>query len=289
MPTLSPTDKDTANAHTPLQTDKDTTMSTLSLTEIANQEGTDKGTDGPAQAWQGHNYTDVYDAYLSRLRDESITLLEIGLGVDGPNWKANIAQGRNAQGGASMRMWYRYFSRARILGADVNPAEFLDNDRIRTGIVDQGDPEQLRGFLAQAGVERVDVIIDDGSHRPDHQQITLTTLLPYLVSGGMYFVEDLMSNGLGDGTADRFTAEHVLNTRRVLRAFVTEGVFAEPNALGDQGDQSAVGAAIDSIVFHCPRIAIVREPAQGLRRRRRRIRLVADEPALCAIRKTGSA
>src|SRR5665213_3533445 len=98
------------------------------------------------------------------------------LGVAGPNFSARIAQGRNAAGGASMRMWYRYLTKASIFGIDINPAKFLDNDRIVTAVVDQSDPDQLRDFMAKSGVELFDFIIDDGSHLPHHQQITLSVL-----------------------------------------------------------------------------------------------------------------
>jgi len=35
------------------------------------------------------------------------------------------------------------------------------------------------------------VIIDDGSHAAEHQQISLGGLFPHLESGGLYFIEDL--------------------------------------------------------------------------------------------------
>lgn len=282
------------------------------LDAIANEEGSDKGTVAPT-GFPPHNYTDVYAAYLAPLRKEPITLLEVGLGVDGPNWHAEIAWGRNAQGGASLRMWYRYLPHARLFGLDINPAAVLDNDRIRTGVVDQSKPDQITGFLAEAGMERLDVIIDDGSHRPDHQQITLGTLFPYLAPGGLYFIEDLMANGQGDGMRNQFSCKDVLSTRRVLQGFCSDGSFPEPNALVNS---TALGEAIDSIAFHVPRATVVgvpapdsprglnlrrivlriRDPRRGRRLRSERgpttnmrVRYLPDEPTLCAIRKTPNA
>ena len=80
------------------------------LTEIANHFGTDKGTQGPSENWNAHNYTDVYDAYLNTFRDSPINFLEIGLGVTGKNWRADIVHGKNS-GGASIKMWHEYFSK----------------------------------------------------------------------------------------------------------------------------------------------------------------------------------
>lgn len=233
----------------------------MSLTEIANEEATDKGTRGPL-APRGHNYTDIYDCYLAGLRDQPITLLEIGLGVQGPNPTDVWLGGRNPHGGASMRMWYRYFPQARILGIDINPATFLDNERVRTGVVDQGDPAELRAFLQELGVERVDVVVDDGSHRADHQQISFSALFPYLAPKGLYFIEDLMANGLGDSRRSAAVSD-VLNTRTVLRQFSQTGVFPEPNALGDT---SRLDGSIASIAFHCPPV-VTSEPSWTLRGR----------------------
>lgn len=265
---------------------------TNSLTAIANEEGTDKGTIGPVEGWHAHNYTDVYDAYLHPLRHEPITLLEIGLGVRGPNWRARIARGRNAQGGASMRMWYRYFTQARILGLDANPAGFLDNDRIQTGVVDQSHPEAIRGFLADRQIDRLDVVIDDGSHRPDHQQISFSTLFPYVAPGGLYFIEDLEDNGLGDGRSGRSASDDVLSTRRVMQGFGRDGVFPTPNALNGEGQDELVGS-IGTVSFHCPRVVIAsgaRRPQSPLRGRGAdagpmRTRFASGQEELCVIRK----
>ena len=236
------------------------------LTEIANEEGTDKGTEGPRPR-RGHNYTDVYDAYLCGFRNQPITVLEIGLGVTGPAWNADYFANSNAsRGGASMRMWYRYFPAARILGIDVNPASFLDNDRITTGVVDQSDPEQLRAFLQQAGVEGVDVIIDDGSHRPDHQQISLSALFPCLVSGGLYFIEDLLDNGRDDGRTDRHSNDGVLNTREVLLKFSRSGVFPGPNALSSP---ETLASLVEQVSFYNPDMTTEQMSTWPLRKRMR--------------------
>jgi hypothetical protein len=238
----------------------------MDLTEIANLAGTDKGTIGPSATWHANNYTDVYEAYLAPLRDRAIDLLEIGLGVPGPNWDARIAHGRNRHGGASLRMWQDYFPKARIYGADINPAPHLDNDRVRTFVLDQGDPRTISAFLGAVGDVDFDVIVDDGSHRPDHQQITLGSLYPRLKVGGLYIIEDLASNGKGDKRADRMSSEAVLNTRRVIKQFRRAGCFEEPHAIVDA---DYVAAHMETIGFHAPR------PWRG-----------ADSEAVCVIRKS---
>lgn len=226
-------------------------MDTRSLTEIANEHGTDKGTVGPSPSWRTHNYTDVYEAYLSSLRLDEISLLEIGLGVPGAAWEAKIAHGRNPRGGASLRTWYDYFPKAHVYGLDINSGAHLDNDRISTFVVDQGDPAALRGFLEAVGDVTFDVIVDDGSHRPDHQQVSLGVLFPRLRSGGVYFVEDLLKNGKGDENNNpRMSVDTVLNTRRLLKGFRADGRFESPHALVDE---DYLAQHIDHINFHVPR------------------------------------
>jgi hypothetical protein len=226
----------------------------LSLTEIANEEATDKGTHGPQRPF-GHNYTDIYDSYLGHLRDEPITLVEIGLGVTS-FWKKG---GR--PGGGSMRMWYRYFPHARIFGLDIHPAAYLDNDRVCTGVVDQGDPEQLRSFLKKHGLDQVDVIIDDGSHRADHQQISLSALFSFLKPGGFYFIEDLLANGLGE-KHNRDGCD-ILSTRAVLKGYEQTKTFPEPNVLTET---DALAEHISRISFYCPPV-FARVPTSNLTHR----------------------
>lgn len=222
----------------------------LSLTDIANLEGTDKGTVGPFANWPAHNYTDVYEAYLARLRQQPINLLEVGLGVPGEFWDARMAQGRNAGGGASLRMWHGYFPRAMIYGADINAAPHLDNERTKTFVLDQGDPQAVAAFLDSIGDVSFDVIIDDGSHKPDHQQVSLGCLFPRLKSGGLYIIEDLLANGKGDGKSNRMSSDTALNTRRVLKSFSRDGNFESPHAL--EGAEY-LASHIDQLNFHVPR------------------------------------
>jgi hypothetical protein len=198
------------------------------LTELANHFGSDKGTVGPGPGFAGHNYTPVYEAYLGGYRERVFSLVEIGLGVKGDRWEAKIVQGRNT-GGASVKMWREYFPRAYIYGLDVNECGYLDDERTRTFVADQGNVEDLAAFVE--AVPSFDVVMDDGSHRPDHQQISLDFLFPRLSPGGLYFIEDLLDNGLGDGRAGRLASDRVLNTRRVLKHYLSTGALPEPHLL----------------------------------------------------------
>jgi len=253
-----------------------------SLTQLANEHGSDKGTVGPSPECDTHNYTDIYEAYLQAQRDSPIHLIEIGLGVLGDRWEARIVQGRNS-GGASLKMWYDYFPKATIYGIDINPCPYLNNERIQTFVADQGNISELEAFVKATKKVQFDCIIDDGSHRPDHQQITLGCLFKQLKGGGLYFIEDLGRNGLGDGATGRSASDKVKNTRAVLKHFCEFGTFLEPNLLGDS---AYLTDNISSIHFHAPKAVVQMRFRPSLRRPFRKIlRYRRDSELLCAIRK----
>lgn len=143
---------------------------TLSLIEIAQKYKTDKGTT--------HSYLDTYERVLSQFRDLPITLLEIGVA-----------------GGGSMSLWLEYFPNAQIIGLDIHlfkkvQMDFAERPRLRLIECDQLNKEKLNELFED---ESIDVIIDDGSHVPEHQALTHNFLWPKLKSGGVYFVEDVMN------------------------------------------------------------------------------------------------
>lgn len=248
-------------------------MISKSLTELANRHGSDKGTEGPSANWGAHNYADVYEAYLEPLRERPIRLLEIGLGVSGERVHARIVHGRNS-GGASLKMWRDYFPRGEIYGIDINECRYLDCDRVSTFVADQGDLDDLRSFTEATGGIDFDVIVDDGSHRPDHQQVSLGYFLDFLKPGGLYFIEDLQANGYGDPARGGQASPDVCSTRSILRNLRARGEVLEPHALPDP---ERIAGEIEHIGLHVPRIAararppVRRRRLRALRRRLRRL------------------
>ena len=253
-----------------------------SLTELANLYGTDKGTTGPSSRWGAHNYTDVYEAYLGSCRKSPVSLLEIGLGVTGDRWASPIVHGRNT-GGASLKMWHDYFPAGKIYGIDINECSYLDNNRIRTFVADQGRVEELEAFVKTAEITDFDIVIDDGSHRPDHQQISLSYFFKKLKSGGLYFIEDLLSNGMGDGAKGIMACDKVRNTRSVLKHYLKHGSFSEPNAFIDP---DYLKEHIGSLSLHVPDLST----GFSFRPHPKRLfkKVVSyhpDSESLCAVRK----
>ena len=135
------------------------------LCKLALKYGTDKVKD------IRHDYTPFYHTLL---KDRQIKrVLEVGV------FRGN-----------SLRMWAEYFPEAEVWGLD-NYQPFLFNEgRIHCMYCDQGDAASLRGVKEMLG-GTFDLIVDDGSHLPQHQVLTAQELLPLLAPSGVYIIEDV--------------------------------------------------------------------------------------------------
>jgi hypothetical protein len=134
-----------------------------------------------------HHYTPVYHQLFKDKRDTVSKVLEIGIGYDN---KAGMEHIQNYKGGASLRMWEEYFYNAIIFGADINVTGFINSGRIRSFYVDQSNQASLINLSKEVGTD-FDIIIDDGSHKPDHYILTAKTLLFSLKKDGVYIIEDV--------------------------------------------------------------------------------------------------
>ena len=78
---------------------------------------------------------------------------------------------------------------------------------------DQSDPAFLARLVANTG-GNFTVVVDDGSHLPSHQLLTLETLWPSLAPGGLYIVEDVETR------CCRVIAYNVkISVKRVMKTF----------------------------------------------------------------------
>ena len=147
----------------------------ISLTEIANHLGTDKG----SAHFCKHHYTKHYQKLFHKFGTmSSLKLLEIGLNRAG---QLTIP---------SMETWKSYFgTRLQLVGFDIVAGfQHLDGKGQRILIGDQSNPEDLARAAAEGPY---DIIIDDGFHASQHQQVSLLHLWDSLKSGGLYVIEDL--------------------------------------------------------------------------------------------------
>lgn len=145
---------------------------TRTLDELALEHGTDKSS-------VYHAFTRFYEQHLEPLRQQQLTVLEIGV-----------------LGGASARMWRDYFPAATIYAIDLlDPAREHEEARITIFIGDQTELAFLDRVIEAAGP--FDFVIDDGGHGHDQQLTSLFHLWPHVKPGGLYAIEDLHTSYLG--------------------------------------------------------------------------------------------
>ena len=120
-----------------------------------------------------HHYTETYERFFFQWKNDPIAIFEIGV----------------ADGG-SLTMWQEYFPNATIIAADIEDKSQFDNSRVKTVVADQSRRDQLRRAV-EAGGGRYDVLLDDGGHTMEQQQVSLGYLFPFVKPGGFYVLEDI--------------------------------------------------------------------------------------------------
>lgn len=179
------------------------------LCELAKRYRTDKGPWGfDGEASPGHGYTTTYDALFRSMRHDGVVLMEIGIAK-----------------GASLLMWSEYFTEATIIGLDISLAavdraqllgtqgggweQLPRHSEIQLYEGSQDNVPLLRQIVEEHGGV-LDIVIDDGSHRAEHQLLTLETLFPYLTPGGYYVIEDI---GHGDAVSGNVITSRMLDAQ----------------------------------------------------------------------------
>lgn len=144
------------------------------LNELAIKYKTDK--------WGKHNYTPVYYSMFRNKgkRKRVKKVLEIG-----------VAEG------AGLRMFRDFFTHAMIYGADNDPKRIISEDRIEVFFCDQSSKIYIGYLMEQIGFD-LDLVVDDGSHIPEHQVFTAMSLLPGLKKGAIYVIEDVADKRIAE-------------------------------------------------------------------------------------------
>jgi len=161
----------------------------MDLDALFNHYGSDKTRNG---------YAPVYHSLFKNLKNNKLSLLEIGIGTMIPGVHSSMV-GYSLEGyrpGGSLRAWRDYFPNGEILGADVQPDTQFTEDRIKTILCDSTSSEAVLGSFKD---KSFDIIIDDGSHWDENQLKTLRNLYKYVKTGGYYIVEDVYPNSRMSG------------------------------------------------------------------------------------------
>jgi len=140
--------------------------------------------DGGGDKGTAHSYIDVYAESIPAAENKS--LLEIGV-----------------YAGHSLKMWADYLPNSRIVGLDIDLSNLIFKAK--------GFEVLLCDATKQAEVKdkvtgQFDYIIDDGSHILEAQITAFYNLWDYLVVGGKYFIEDVVSIEVAESLAEKIYA-----------------------------------------------------------------------------------
>jgi hypothetical protein len=118
-----------------------------------------------------HKYHLIYPDYIDRYKKSKINIFEIGV-----------------HEGNSFKLWCDYFPNASIYGLDIDSSYNDARGYIFKG--DQTDINLLNDIIHK--IKSASIIIDDGSHNPNHQLISFYHLFENLLeNGGTYIIEDV--------------------------------------------------------------------------------------------------
>jgi len=120
-----------------------------------------------------HAYHRFYPIFLRHYRDVECKLLEIGL-----------------ENTFSIDIWREYLPKSFIYGIDIDEKKTkVKNTKLYTG--HQADRKFLKSVVGDIN-DKLDIILDDGSHVPGDQIITFNYLFTRLLKeGGVYIIEDI--------------------------------------------------------------------------------------------------
>jgi hypothetical protein len=90
-------------------------------------------------------------------------------------------------------VWEQYFHNATIYALDIEP-KFVEQlgqmDRVEASVVNVGNRVSLINWIAEANIDTLDIVIDDGSHRVYDIITAFSILWPRVTDGGCYIIED---------------------------------------------------------------------------------------------------
>lgn len=146
-----------------------------------------------------HNYIPGYTKLFCNIKHDVENVLEIGIGslengqmggLDG-----YLANKTKYKTGNSLKCWEEYFPNANIYGIDIYSHQELNNNRIKTFVADQNNIDDLKKVIIAIN-NKLDIIIDDGSHKGEHQVFSFIYLNNYLNKNGIYVIEDIQPHNI---------------------------------------------------------------------------------------------
>lgn len=204
-----------------------------------------------------HHYDQVYGRALAEYANAgSFAMVEIGYGA-----------------GEGINFWHALFPHVYHYCFDLEHGDWSDE---KTSIlrVDQSKPQDLERAVAIVR-HPISLIVDDGSHHPDHQLLSFSTLFQKLLQpGGLYIIEDVETSYWRRGRLYAYEFSYGLGNRhsaieafKLLADFVNRRFLdpADQNwlvaSLLDVGIDPAAAAQVESVSFGRNAILVFKQPA----------------------------
>ena len=154
-----------------------------------------------------HNYLPVYYEMFNPIRNSVKKVLEIG-----------VAEG------AGLRMFRDFFPNAIIFGAENDRNRIFLDPPIQVFYCDQSKEKDIIVLLNKIDPNHdyrwnaeldIDIVIDDGSHKPNDQVFTFKQIFPMMKKGSIYIIEDVAK----DSVAEEIRKHYECDTLRVGKRY----------------------------------------------------------------------
>ncbi|MDA1284669.1 MAG: hypothetical protein O3C61_07055, partial [Proteobacteria bacterium] len=123
---------------------------------------------------QGHQYAIFYDKYFEDIKDNQLSILELG----------------SFKGGATAAFCF-FFKNSKIYSGDLYPDIFnFYSKRITNFKIDTSSEDSINNFVKNNNLE-YDIIVEDAGHFLKDQIISLFLLFKKLKSKGTFIIEEL--------------------------------------------------------------------------------------------------
>ncbi len=167
----------------------------------------------------------------------------------------------------SLYMWQNYFPKAKIYGLDIGNELKYEQGEIFKG--DQSDVEVLKDISKKMG-GKLDFIIDDGSHVPEHQILGFNYLFNnVLKEGGVYIIEDIETSYWKKGALYGYIVkkglghpESVIEIFKNLVDKVNDEFIKDKDIFGDSPIDEKVRNEIKLISFQYNSIIILKKSSE---------------------------
>ncbi len=157
----------------------DTTLVKTNLCDLGQKFKTDKSPYN--KVLHRHPYTGVYELLFSSIKEKNINIAEIGI-----------------LNNASIKMWRKYFSNARIYGFEFDDylLKNAKKSNLKKVIYKKIDVTKKKSISQcfQSCKTKFNIIIDDSTHTFQDQINVIQETYKFLVCGGILIIEDIPIN-----------------------------------------------------------------------------------------------